>query len=451
MDALSHLGPKYCPSVRRCRGFVWVLLAALLVFAGTGCGRKPQTAGTPGTASTAGAPTTIKFLAMEYDTNTRPFMDKVKQQFEAANPGIKLDIEIVDWNLGKDKLATLVSANNAPDLANIATLWLPEYVQLDAVEPLDSYLSKEMRDRFLPLTLHGAEYQGKLYGLPIAVSARALYYNKDLLAAAKCQPPTNWQELVTVAKKCTDPAKGVYGFGVQGSKVETDVYWYYFLWANKGDILNPDGTAAAFNSPAGVEALQYECDLVHKNKCTEPEPTAYDREGLQEMFKGGKLAMTITGPWFWKMLKKDVPNLHYGVAPIPGNKQQKTMAVTDNLIMFKSCKDKQAAWKFIEFFYNPKLRQEWAETFGMIPELKSVAASDFVKKSPEWTTFLKLLDTGVFVPLNPRWTAISKEIEVGVQEALLGQKTPKAALDDAKGRVDELLKEPAAAGSKPAK
>jgi multiple sugar transport system substrate-binding protein len=429
-----------------------VLLAALFALTITGCGKKQDAATAPATSttSTTQGPATIKFLAMEYDTNTRPFLDKVKQQFEAANPNIKLDIEIVDWNLGKDKLATLVSADNAPDLANIATLWLPEYVQLDAVEPLDTYVSAEMKERFLPVTLHGAEYQGKLYGLPIAVSARALYYNKGILDAAGCQPPKNWQELVTVAKKCTDPAKGVYGFGVQGSKVETDVYWYYFLWANKGEILSADGTQAAFNSPAGVEALQFMCDLVGKEKCTEPEPTAYDREGLQEMFKGGKLAMTITGPWFWKMLKKDVPDLKYGIAPLPGNKQQKTMAVTDNLIMFKSCKDKQAAWKFIEFFYKPELRQEWAETFGMIPELKSVASSDFIKQSTEWTTFLGLLDSGVFVPLHPRWTAVAKEIEVGVQEALLKQKTPQAALDAAKQRVDAILKEPAAA-TEPAK
>jgi multiple sugar transport system substrate-binding protein len=420
-------------------------VAVLLCGIVAGCGKKePQTGATAPASS--GGKTTIKFLAMEYDTNTRPFMDKVKKDFETANPDITVDIEVIDWDHGKDKLSTLVSANNAPDLANIATLWMPEYVQLDAVEPLDQYVSKDMRDRFIPMALHGAEYQGKLYGLPIAVSARALYYNKDLLAAANVQPPKNWQELVAVAKKCTTPDKGIYGFGVQGAKVETDVYWYYFLWGNGGDILSPDGKSATFNSPAGVEALQFVCDLINKDKCTEPNPTAYNREGLQDMFKGGKLAMTITGPWFWKMLQKDVPNLKYGIAPIPGNKQQKTMAVTDNLIMFKSCKNKQAAWKFVEFFYKPELRQQWAETFGMIPELKSVAASDFVKKSTEWTTFLSLLDTGMFVPLHPQWNAIADKIIVGVQQAQIGNATPQQALDDAKKEVDTILQ-----GNEPAK
>lgn len=407
-----------------------------------GCGKKAlrpaEGVPSPAPSATRGK-AAIKFLAMEYDTHTRPFMNDLETQFEQAHPNIDLQIEIIDWNMGRDKLSTLVSANNAPDLANIATLWLPEYVDLGVVEPLDEYLTPAFRERFVPITLHGAEYEGKLYGLPIAVSARALYYNKTLLAKAGGKPPANWDELVEIARKCTDPAKGIYGFGEQGAKVETDVYWYYFLWANGGEILSEDQSRAVFNSPAGVEALQFVCDLVQKEKVTEPNPTAYDRENLQDLFKSGKLAMMITGPWFWGMLEKDVPDLEYGIAPIPAHTRQVTMAVTDNLILFQSCADKEAAWTFVEFFYQPKLRQKWAETFGMLPELKEVAESDFITKSKQWSTFMKLLETGKFVPLHPRWNAIADEVQVGVQEALLGTKTPAEALNDAAERVNKIL------------
>jgi multiple sugar transport system substrate-binding protein len=449
-------------------GLTVALLAAL-----AGCPPKTEE-----TLPAAAGKTTVKFLAMEYDTNTRPFMQVLEKGFEEANPDVDLIIEVIDWNLGKDKLSTLVSAGNAPDLANIATLWLPEYVHLGVVEPLDDYLKPEFRERFIPLTLHGAEYEGKLYGLPIAVSARALYYNQTLLDEAGAKPPTTWEELVEVARKCTHPEKGIYGFGVQGAKVETDVYWYYFLWANGGELLSEDQPAAparkapapsdtpvkkaldaaaervnrilsqeapatggdgrravpgaaaqpaaatmkaAFNDAAGVEALQFVCDLVHKEKVTEPKPTAYDRENLQEMFKAGKLAMMITGPWFWGMLEKEAPDLEYGIAPIPAHKKQVTMAVTDNLILFQSCADKDAAWKFVEYFYRTDLRQKWAQTFGMLPELKEVAESDFIRQSPQWSTFMDLLETGQFVPLHPRWNAIAVEISAGVQEALLAK------------------------------
>ena len=92
---------------------------------------------------------------------------------------------------------TLISAGNAPDLANIATLWLPEMVSLDVVEALDSYVKPEFREKFIPISLRGAEYQGKLYGLPIAVSARALYCNAGLLDAAGQKPSTSQTTAIT--------------------------------------------------------------------------------------------------------------------------------------------------------------------------------------------------------------------------------------------------------------
>lgn len=418
------------------------LMAAALL---AGCPRPtaPTSGGEEGTPPTA--KTKISFLAMEYDTNTRPFMQRLEEKFEAANPDIDLRIEVIDWNAGFQKLSTLISANNAPDLANIATLWLPELVNLGVVEPLDGFLSEQMRERFIPKTLRGAAYEGKLYGLPIAVSARALYCNTKLLADAGAKVPTNWDELLDAARKCTNRDKGIYGFGMQGAKTETDVYFYYFLWANGGSILSEDKSKATFNSPQGVEALQFMVDLIHKYKVTQPDPTAYGREDLQDLFKGGRLAMMITGPWFWGMLEKDVPDLEYELAPIPARKEQVTMAVTDNLIMFKSCADKQAAWRFIEFFYQPELRREWAQTFGMLPELKEVAQSDFITSSKQWSLLMSLLPSGRFVPLHPRWVSIAEEIKAGLQQAQLQTKSPKEALDAAAERVNRILSMPAGA------
>jgi multiple sugar transport system substrate-binding protein len=416
-----------------------LLLVLLTLSLLAGCGPRSAPPGGDGTAPAAKPQTTVRFLAMEYDTNTRPFMAEFEQTFEAAHPTIDLQIEIVDWDGGHQKLSTLVNANNPPDLANIATLWIAEYTDLDALEPLESHLSADFLEGFDPLSFHGARQGDHLYGLPIAMSARALYCNLNLLQAHGCEPPTNWDELVAVARKCTDPAKKNYGFGVQGAKVETDVYWYYFLWNNGGEILSADLKKPAFNSPEGVAALQFVVDLVHKHKVSQPDPTAYNREGLQDLFKSGQLAMMITGPWFWSMLDKDAPDLKYQIVPIPSPGKQVTMAVTDNLVMFKGSADKAAAAEVIKAFYEQSLREKWAQTFYMLPELKSVQQAQFVQDSPQWSALLKLLPTGRFVPLHPRWTTIATEITTGVQEALLQQKTPQQALTDAAARVQQVL------------
>ncbi len=91
--------------------------------------------------------------------------------------------------------------------------------------------------------------------------------------------------------------------------------------------------------------------------------------------------------------------------------------------------------------YDHDRRLEWAKSTGMLPELKSVAASDYIQKSEQWRTFMDLLETGKFVPLHPRWTRIAEEIKTAVQKALLGEETPKQALDEAKRRVDEIITE----------
>lgn len=420
------------------RWMMATMVAAVATMVLAGCPPQDGTdAGVAPGAVEEDGKTELRFLAMEYDTNTRPFMNRVENEFEDANPDVDITIEVIDWDAGFQKLSTLISADNAPDLANIATIWLPELVDLDVVQPLDGYVSDDFEARFIEKSLRGATYEDKLYGLPIAMSARALYCNTDLVG----DPPDNWEELVEVGRRITDRPHGIFGFGVQGAKVETDVYFYYFLWANGGEILSEDNSKAVFNQPAGVEALQFMVDMIHKYQISQPDTTAYGREDLQELFKAGSLGMMITGPWFWGMLEEDVPDLSYELAPIPAHEQQVTMAVTDNIVMFKSSPAKDAAWRFIEFFYNPELRLEWAETFGMLPELKEVAESDYITDSKQWSLLMSLLPDGKFVPLHPRWKAISQEIITGIQEAHLQTKTPQEALDGAAERVDEILRD----------
>ena len=69
---------------------------------------------------------------------------------------------------------------------------------------------------------------GKVYGLPIAASARAMYYNKDVFKKAGYDaPPATWAEFKTAAEKIKASGGGVFPFGMQGKEIETDVYFYY--------------------------------------------------------------------------------------------------------------------------------------------------------------------------------------------------------------------------------
>src|SRR5262249_26097200 len=104
-----------------------------------------------------------------------------------------------------------------------------------------------------------ATVHGEVIGIPALVDNLAVVYNKTLFAAAGLQPPSpnwTWAQFVAAAKKLTIPAKKQFGTGyVTPGSEDTVWHWEALLWEAGGQILNASNTKAAFDSPAGLEAL----------------------------------------------------------------------------------------------------------------------------------------------------------------------------------------------------
>jgi len=408
-----------------------VLLAGALPLLLAGCG------GRQGASSS----NTIKFLSMDYDPASTAVQKQIVEEFNKQNPDGKVEIEVVNWNDGHQKLQTLISGNQAPDLAIVGTRWLLEYADADLLADLSDMDQHGLKlDTFLPGPLDQGRVDGKLLGLPTAVSVRGLYYNADMLAKAGVKPPKTWAELRDAARKVQATNPGVAGFGVQGKEVETDLYFYYFLWGAGGEILDASGKCA-LDSPAGVEALNFELGLV-KDGLTQKEPTGYNRENLQDLFTAKKVAMIITGPWFAGMLKKDHPDLKFGVTLPPGKTEPIAPAAADEIVTFKSTKNPDLARKFLAFWFEDENRIAWDKASGMLPEKTTVAASPEMQEDADRKFFMAALPKGRFVPLHPRWEQMANAVSNAIQGALLGQHTPEAALEKACQDVQQIQGQP---------
>jgi multiple sugar transport system substrate-binding protein len=401
--------------------------------------RHSQGAGT----TDSGKAVELRFLFPEYSDKTKGLVQEVVDDFNTANKGkIHVTLETSPWDKLHDKLAVTMGGNQAADVFGYATRWVSEFSELGQLEPLDPYLNDAFKSQFIGRLFDAAAYTPKAtskkatYGLPVAVSARMLFYRTDLFEKAGVKAPTNWDELLEAAKKTASPPN-VYGLGVPANGIEVDTFFMYFLWNNGGDILGADGKAA-INNPAGVEALEYLVKLVNE-KGSQPKPNGFTREQIIEMFKAGQLAMYPTGPWLNTMIKRDNPKLAYGIAPFPANKGKTpaTVGVTDSLGMWAKGTHKQEAWKFVEFLYQDKYRQKFDEVEAMLPEKKSVAVSAAFS-TPDLKPFVAALDSAKFVPHHPKFENIQQIITVAVQKALTGESTPKQALDQAAQKINAL-------------
>lgn len=389
-----------------------------------------------GSAASAG---TVRVTIAEYSKGTGPYFEEAAKAFEAKNPGTKIQIEVVPWDNLQQKLTTDISAGTNADLSIIGTRWLLDYVQQGVVTPLDSYITPDFKNRFIGTFLSPSVLNGKTYGLPIAASARALYYNKDIFSKAGIsEPPKTWADFKADAQKIKSAGGGAFGFGLQGNRIETDVYYYYGFWSFGGDIIK-DGKSG-LDSQAGIEAAKLYKSFIDEG-LTEPGVTSYSREDVQNLFKQGKVATVITAPFLSKQIKDEAPNLNYAVAPIPAGPtgDQGTYGVTDSIVLFDNSKVKDEAWKFLDFIFTTDQRTKFDKVEGFLPVNAEEAKDPLFADNKDLKVFASLLPKARFAPVIPGWEEIADTTSSAIQKIYLGQGQVEPTLKEAAAKINGIL------------
>jgi multiple sugar transport system substrate-binding protein len=382
----------------------------------------------------------VRVVVSYYSAETGSIFEAMAEEFEKNNPDIDVQIEVVNWDNLEQKLTTDVAGGTAPDISIIGTRWLAGYVQEGIAEPLDQYMTPEFKAKFIDVFMSPSVFDGEVYGLPVAASARAMYYNKAMFEQAGiAEPPATWDELKDAAAKIAALGDDIYGFGVQGKEIETDAYWYYALWTHGGELLTDGRSGIA--SEAGIEAANLYKSMIDEG-LTQPGVTGYNREGLQDLFKQGRLGILLTGPWLRGQLAEEAPDIDYGIAPIPEGTTKATYGVTDSIIMFSSSQVKDDAWKFLEeAAFTDHWRREFTLKEGFVPVFKSVAEDPHFADDPELRAFTSMLPYAKFAPIIPNWEEMADATTRALQQVYLGEAPPEQALGEAAARINELLEQ----------
>ncbi len=391
--------------------------------------------GALGLAGAVQAATVIDFTVAEYSSKTGPYFQEVANAFEAQNPDITINIEVVPWDTLLQRLTTDVAGGAAPDISIIGTRWLLDFASQGIAEPMDSYLTPEFKSTFIDTFMAPSVIDGKIMGLPVAASARAMMVNMDLYDKAGVAPPTNWDELYAASQKIA-ALPDTFAFGLQGKDIETDAYFYYSLWTHGGAILNADGTSG-IDSPAAIESANLYLNMINEG-LTQPSPTNYNREDVFNLFKQGKVATIFTFPMLIPQIKEEAPNLRYKVLPFPEGSAKATYGVTDTLMMFADSDVKAAAWKFIEFAYSDEFRSQFDHGEGFLPVTKNVAAEPFYTTDPDISGFAAGLPYAQFAPTIANWEEIADVTVRTMQQIYLGQVTPEDGLKATAAQINKI-------------
>ncbi len=308
-----------------------------------------------------------------------------------------------NWAVLWTKLDAAYAAGNPPAAIGFHIQEIAPYANKGMLEPIGDRLEKLGLDKsdFVPGTLEGGMYDGKLYGVPIDVHPIAMYYNVDMFKEAGLdpnKPPTTLNELIEYVKKLTKPDGSQWGLGLE-QKNDIQFYTFMSIYDQFEGKLVTDDYKSAFNSDAARKAMQFYLDMIYKYKVTPP-----DEEDARGDFRKKQVAIVFSGPWDNAIAGgfPSVEGLNYKTAKLP--KIGTVQATWQSSHMFAAIKQKDpkivdAAAEFIKFFSDHNV--EWAKS-GMIVVRKSAQADPVFADSPYKIGFVDSLSTAQFMPLLPK-------------------------------------------------
>ena len=374
--------------------------------------------------------------------------ETLARQFEAANPDIKVRVEITVADGLQNRVQVALRSGSPPDLIEINNAWNVPFAATGQLLALDEYVGKSDIDRkdFVPVALGTANFNGKLYGMPYRAESHALIYNKAMYREAGLDPehpPETWAQLLDYSKRLTrkdKSGKQLYGYGLVGGGEVANLMSRAlpFIWMNGGTILSDDNMKVLIDQPAAVEAIDFYTSLFTKEGVAPPSTLQNDGLALRRLFSAGSLAQYQSGQFDIPVIHAENAAIEIGVAKLPHPDGKEPVATLGgwNFIIPKASKHADAAWKLVAFLSESSHMGFYTDTFPA--RISAMQLPRF--QDPGLNGFKDMLAYVRPAPAHPAWVKIVQIFYDRVQEVLLKSATPQEAMSAAAKDIQPLLK-----------
>lgn len=417
--------------------------AAALVLAGltaTACAPQTSDTGAKGDEKTG---TLRVWLFQEVGNKPKEkVVDAAVADFGKAHKDAKAEIEYIPVETRAQRVkAAFNDPKSAPDLIEYGNTDTAGYVKdgglADVSAEFGAWADAKDTD---PTAKQSVTVGGKVYGAPLFVGVRALYYRTDVFEDLGIEAPKSQAELISTAKKIHREKPGLYGLAVGGA------YTYGampFIWANGGELADGSGASykAAINSEKARKGIAAYTSLFGDANCPAAKCAAMGGNATVTAFASGKAAMAIGGDFSHAAVEAGTVKGKYAVVPLPGvaaNSVAPAFAGGNNIGVLKSSEHRTLAVDLMKSLTGKRTQAKMFDAMGFLPTYTDVLAAA-AKKEPFVEPFVRTLGAGAkFVPASPAWGQIDSSLILPTmfQEIVSGRKDVAGASDDAAKKMD---------------
>jgi ABC-type glycerol-3-phosphate transport system substrate-binding protein len=362
----------------------------------------------------------------------RAFWDEKIKEFEAKNTGIKVKVNIYPWANREQQLTAAIAAGKGPDAVYMIPDQLPKFHAQNALEPLDKYLSAEAKSDYRENVLESVTVDGQIVGAPILMSVVTTLCDKRVFeAAGVTEYPKTWDDILRLA-----PTFKAKGFDVTAVPTLSGINqgFYPLLWQAGGRTFSEDGKKVVLDSPEAIEAVTFMRKLVdggYIEKATltqelKPEQTRFGQGKVACMYSEAPSTMI---PLWGKENVVALPPLM--------NKKQATYGTVGSFAMLKGSKAKDATAKWLNYVTSPEVMAAYDKAAGYFAPRKSVPP--LYSDDPVLGKCEELLNFASPGELHEKARDVQGVLRPLLQAALIGQKSPEQAMQEASQQANQLL------------
>lgn len=312
----------------------------------------------------------IIFQTMQLRPNFDDYFIPLIEKYEKLHSDVKIEWMDAPGSEYETKLLTSFLAERSPDVINLPSESILDYVDKGLILSLDDLVTEEQVAEFVPTIFNdSAVFYDKIYALPWYASSVVMFINLNILEEAglpREAPFHYYEDLPEFAKLIREKTDRKYGF----FQIYTEAGSLRGMLMDAGvPLLNADNTEAIFYTPQGVEVLKFWTDL-YRNKLVPGEALVATHRQPIEYYKQGRLAILLTGPQFIGQIKSDSPEVYENtaIAPLPSwHADHGFNTVLHSIVVSSQTKHPQEAADFAQYVTNWESQLDFCKRVTILP------------------------------------------------------------------------------------
>ncbi len=358
------------------------------------------------------------------------YLDAKKTIFQAymqMHP--KVTINLVHQDSVVAKAITAVKNGTGPDIIAWVDDDLGKLALSHVVIPLEQYISQDyVTSTYNKAAAEAVTYNGHVYGVPEAVEAVTIMYNKKLVTAD--QLPKNTDDMLTFEQTYAKAHPGQYGIVWPSTSTYSDAGFFYGFGAQ---FVTSDAKAH-LNTPEAIAAAKY----IASFRPYLPKQPTYD--ATSSLFTEGKAAAIINGPWAYADYATKA-GIDVGFAKLPTitatNTPAKPFVGVKSLWISKNAKNPALAADLLKFYTNTANQVAMSKADGEVPANLAADNDPSVTSLPAISGFAAQAQVGVALPNTPYMSGVWAPMDNALTAIWNGSTPVETALNEAQSAAQK--------------